>query len=93
MSVNVPKFAVTLVVATVALSLATCGRRGPLDAPPGGSIASAPLTGTPGDYQTSGTGELTSQTPVNSTGTPPPESPAPGPKMPPPRPFFLDPLL
>ncbi|MCI0468204.1 MAG: hypothetical protein L0Y57_14600 [Beijerinckiaceae bacterium] len=69
-----------------------CGRRGPLEAPPNGSAISAPLTGAPGDYQTSGPGELSGPLPANSGGQPP-ESQTPRPKAAPPRSFFLDPLL
>ncbi len=80
-------------VATIALSLVSCGRRGPLEPPPGAAASNAPVTGTPGDYATpANAGELAGQNTATSSGT---EAP-PAAKQPPPPPrksFFLDPLL
>jgi predicted small lipoprotein YifL len=82
-------------VAAVALALASCGRRGPLEPPPGAPASNAPLTGTPGDYEApANPGELAGQNTAASSGA---EAPPPGTakKAPPrpPRPFVLDPLL
>ncbi|MGQ0445769.1 MAG: LPS translocon maturation chaperone LptM [Beijerinckiaceae bacterium] len=77
----------------LALSLASCGRRGPLEPPPGAPASNAPLTGTPGDYEEpANKGELARQNTAASSGV---EAPAGGKQTPPPSriPFVLDPLL
>ena len=88
-----PNLAAIVFVAAIALSLASCGRRGPLEPPPGAAASNAPLTGTPGDYATpANPGELAGQNTATSSGA---EAP-PAAKQPPPRarkPFLLDPLL
>jgi predicted small lipoprotein YifL len=79
--------------AAIALSLASCGRRGPLEPPPGAAVSSAPVTGTPGDYEApANPGELAGQNTATSSGT---EAPSAGKHPPPParKPFVLDPLL
>jgi predicted small lipoprotein YifL len=86
---NLP--AIVLVAAT-ALSLASCGRRGPLEPPPGAAVSSAPVAGTPGDYGApANSGELAGQNTAASAVAPPGAA-----KTAPPRarkPFLLDPLL
>jgi len=79
-------------VAAMALLLASCGRRGPLEPPPGAAVSNAPVTGTPGDYEApANPGELAGQNTATSSGA---EAPAAA-KQPPraPKTFFLDPLL
>lgn len=80
-------------VAAIALLLASCGRRGPLEPPPDAAASNAPLTGARGDYATPGNaGELAGQNTATSSGA---EAPPAAKQLPPrPRkPFFLDPLL
>jgi predicted small lipoprotein YifL len=80
-------------VVAIALSLASCGRRGPLEPPPSALASHAPLTGTPGDYEVpANPGELAGKNTAASGGA---EAPAAA-KQPPrraPKPFLLDPLL
>jgi predicted small lipoprotein YifL len=87
---NLP--AIVFAVAT-AFSLTSCGRRGPLELPPGAPASHAPLTGTPGDYEVpANAGELAGQNTATSSGAEPPAAV----KQPPrraPKPFLLDPLL
>ncbi|MGB6374793.1 MAG: lipoprotein [Methylocella sp.] len=87
---NLPRI---VFVAAIALSLASCGRRGPLEPPPGAPASNAPPTGTPGGYEApANPGELAGQNSAASSGA---EAPAAA-KQPPPRapkPFVLDPLL
>ncbi|MGH6839753.1 MAG: LPS translocon maturation chaperone LptM [Methylocella sp.] len=81
--------------AAISLSLASCGRRGPLEPPPGAPASNAPLTGTPGDYETpANPGELAGQNSATSSGAEAPGQA--GGRQTPPRvrkPFVLDPLL
>jgi predicted small lipoprotein YifL len=90
---TLPNLLAIVFVAAIALSLASCGRRGPLEAPPGAAVSSAPVTGTPGDYEaTANPGELAGQNTAASAEAPPPGAA----KTAPPRarkPFLLDPLL
>ncbi len=90
---TLPNLTAVALVAAVALSLASCGRRGPLEPPPGAPASNAPLTGTPGDYDApANPGELAGQNTAASSGA---EAPAAA-KQPPPharKPFVLDPLL
>ncbi len=79
-----------VLAAGAALCLASCGRRGPLEPPPGAAVSSFPLTGRLGD----------SEAPAAPGGLPGAGAPAapPGPATPaaarvPAKPFFLDPLL
>jgi len=82
-----------VLVAAIALSLASCGRRGPLEPPPGAAISNAPLTGTPGDYEApANPGELAGQNTATSSGAAAPAA-AKQPPPHPPKPFLLDPLL
>ncbi|MGH6841586.1 MAG: LPS translocon maturation chaperone LptM [Methylocella sp.] len=79
--------------AAISLSLASCGRRGPLEPPPGAPASNAPLTGAPGDYEApANKGELAGQNTAASSGA---EAPAEEEQTPPParKPFVLDPLL
>jgi predicted small lipoprotein YifL len=88
---TLPKLGALLLVAAMALSLASCGRRGPLEPPPGAPSSNAPLTGTPGDYGAPAN-ELAGQNTATSSGA---EAPAAA-KQPPrraPKTFLLDPLL
>jgi predicted small lipoprotein YifL len=90
---TVPNFPAIVFVAAIALSLASCGRRGPLEPPPGAAVSNAPLTGTPGDYGApANPGELAGQNTATSSGAGAPTAA----KQPPPhvpKPFLLDPLL
>jgi len=80
-------------VAAIALSLASCGRRGPLEPPPGAPASNALLTGTPGDYEApANAGELAGQNSATSSGTEAPAA-AKQPARRAPKPFLLDPLL
>ncbi|MGH6795564.1 MAG: LPS translocon maturation chaperone LptM [Methylocella sp.] len=88
-----PKLCAIVVVA--ALSLAACGRRGPLEPPPGAPASNAPQTGTPGGYEApANPGELAGQNTATSSSAQAPGQ-AGGKQTPPParKPFFLDPLL
>ena len=90
-----PNLPAIVFVAAIALSLTSCGRRGPLEPPPGAAPSNAPLTGTPGDYEApANPGELAGQNTATSGGA---EAPAQaGAKQTPPparKPFVLDPLL
>ena len=81
--------------AAISLSLASCGRRGPLEPPPGAPASNAPLTGMPGDYEApANPGELAGQNTATSNGAEAPGQA--GGQQTPPRvrkPFILDPLL
>ena len=90
---TLPNLPAIVFVAAIALSLASCGRRGPPEPPSGAAVSNAPLTGTPGDYEAPGNpGELAGQNTAASSGA---EAPAatkqPRPHAP--KPFILDPLL
>jgi predicted small lipoprotein YifL len=88
-----PKLGAIVFIAAVALSLVSCGRRGPLEAPPGASVFSAPLTGAPGAYEMPAhPGELSGQT-APAAAAAGPGSAKPTPARAPARPFVLDPLL
>jgi predicted small lipoprotein YifL len=90
---TVPNFPAIVFVAAIALSLASCGRRGPLEPPPGAAVSNAPLTGTPGDYEApANPGELAGQNTATPSGA---AAPAAAKQPPPhqPKPFLLDPLL
>ena len=86
---TLPKLGALLLVAAIALSLASCGRRGPLEPPPGAPASNAPLTGTPGDYEApANPGELAGQNTAASSAAAAKQPPRRAPK-----PFLLDPLL
>ena len=88
-----PNLPAIVFVAAIALSLTSCGRRGPLEPPPGAAVSNAPLTGTPGDYEApANPGELAGQNTATSSGA---GAPAVAKQPPPhaPKPFLLDPLL
>jgi len=88
-----PNFPGIVFVAAIALSLASCGRRGPLEPPPGAAVSNAPLTGTAGDYEApANPGELAGQNTGTSSGAKAPAA-AKQPPPHPPKPFLLDPLL
>jgi predicted small lipoprotein YifL len=92
---TLPKRCAIVFAAAIALSLAACGRRGPLEPPPGAPASNAPLTGTPGNYEApANPGELSGQNTATSSGAAAPAQA--GAKQAPPRvpkPFPLDPLL
>ncbi|MDQ6868302.1 MAG: lipoprotein [Pseudomonadota bacterium] len=93
MTPHLPKLGALLFVAAMALSLASCGRRGPLEPPPGAPASNAPLTGTPGDYETpANPGELPGKNTAAGAETPPPGAAKPAPPHAP-KSFLLDPLL
>jgi predicted small lipoprotein YifL len=94
---TLPNLPAIVFVAAIALSLASCGRRGPLELPPGAAVSSAPVTGTPGDYEApANPGEQAGQNTATSSGAGaearPPGAAKPAPPHPP-KPFLLDPLL
>jgi predicted small lipoprotein YifL len=81
------------------LSLAGCGRRGPLEPPPGSADTNAPLTGVPDQYGLPKNAETApidsaavSQPATDAAGKTAPASPA-APPAKAPKPFPLDPLL
>ncbi|WP_156898186.1 LPS translocon maturation chaperone LptM [Methylocapsa acidiphila] len=86
-------------LALCALCLSGCGRRGPLEPPPGAAASNAPLTGTPDAVQ----GPKNSPDPSAPNPAVAAEAQAEGKTEPakalppratvPPKPFFLDPLL
>ena len=88
---TLPNLPTIVFAAAIALSLASCGRRGPLEPPPGAPASNAPLTGTPGDYEApANPGELSGQ---NTAAGAPGQA---GAKQTPPhapKSFLLDPLL
>jgi predicted small lipoprotein YifL len=103
-----PNIRIAVCFVVLALSLQGCGRRGPLEPPPGSAPTNAPLTGVPDQYTTPrSAAELPGFVPqasgasadanVVAPGTPnapaAPASPAPPPVKAPARPFPLDPLL
>ncbi|MGH6856387.1 MAG: LPS translocon maturation chaperone LptM [Methylocella sp.] len=92
---TLPKRGAIVFAAVIALALASCGRRGPLEPPPGAPASNAPLTGTPGDYEApANPGEQARQNTATSGGAKTPGQA--GAKQTPPsvrKPFLLDPLL
>jgi predicted small lipoprotein YifL len=90
---TLPNLPTIVFAAAIALSLASCGRRGPLEPPPGAAVSSVPVTGTPGEYEApANPGELSGQN--TAAGAPPPPLGAAKPAPPhTPKPFLLDPLL
>jgi predicted small lipoprotein YifL len=91
---TLPKRGAIVFVAAIALSLASCGRRGPLEPPPGAPASNAPLTGTPGDYEApANPGELAGQNTAAGAEAPPPGAAKKAPPRRASKPFLLDPLL
>jgi predicted small lipoprotein YifL len=90
------KLGVAILLAAVALTLVSCGRRGPLEPPPDAAALNAPPPpGTPGtEEKPVNPGELPAQDEASSTSTAAPAQ-AGAKQTPPraPRPFVLDPLL
>ncbi|QBR72578.1 hypothetical protein CU048_01865 [Beijerinckiaceae bacterium] len=80
-----------LFFAALGLSLASCGRRGPLEPPPGVPVSSSPLNGTIGDNETPR--ELPSQKRSASPDDASETVVVPVPAHRAPKPFLLDPLL
>ncbi|PNE12629.1 MAG: hypothetical protein CR217_02690 [Beijerinckiaceae bacterium] len=90
---TLPKRGAIVVAAVITLLLASCGRRGPLEPPPGAPASNAPLAGTPGDYEApANPGELSGQNTAAGAAPPPPGAGKPAPPHAP-KPFVLDPLL
>jgi predicted small lipoprotein YifL len=90
------KLGVAVLLAALALTLASCGRRGPLEPPPdAAALNTRPLSGTPGDEEKpANPGDLPEQNAASSRSTAAPAQA--GANQPPPRtpkPFVLDPLL
>jgi predicted small lipoprotein YifL len=77
------------IIVTAALSLLGCGRRGPLEPPPGAPATNAPLTGVPDAVSLP---KNTEMVPIDAESAPA-VNPAPPPAKAPARPFPLDPLL
>ncbi len=93
MPIGPSQIAFILFLAAISASLVACGRRGPLELPPGVAPSCVPLTGTPGDNQAASTaGELPGQTPASTGGESPPQASKACANKPQ-RSFFLDPLL
>jgi predicted small lipoprotein YifL len=88
---TLPNLPAIVFVAAIALSLASCGRRGPLEPPPGAAVASAPATGTPEDYGAPAN-ELAGQNTATSSGAEAPAAATQPPRRVP-KTFLLDPLL
>ncbi|MGH6934809.1 MAG: LPS translocon maturation chaperone LptM [Methylocella sp.] len=90
---TLPSLPAIVFAVAAALLLTSCGRRGPLELPPGAPASHAPLSGVPGDYEVPATaGGLAGQNTATSSGAQPPAAA----KQPPrrgPKPFLLDPLL
>ena len=90
-----PNLSAVVFVAAIALSLSSCGRRGPVEPPPGAAVSSAPVSSTAGDYKAAANpGELTGQNTAASSGAG--ARGQAGAKQTPPsarKPFLLDPLL
>jgi predicted small lipoprotein YifL len=83
------KLGAAVLLAALALTLVSCGRRGALEPPPGAAASNAPITGTPGEEQPPPTpGEV----PGQNAAAP---AQAGAKQIPPhvPKPFPLDPLL
>ncbi len=94
MPISPHKIAFILLLAALAPSLAACGRRGPLEPPPGAAVACAPVSGAPGATQTAANGgELPGQTATNSYSQPVSSAPAACATAHSQKTFFLDPLL
>jgi predicted small lipoprotein YifL len=93
-----PALCATLILAA-ALSLAGCGRRGPLEAPPGSADSGAPLTGVPdaaGLPRNSEVAPIDSASvarPVDAAAGPAPANPDAPPAKTLKKTFPLDPLL
>lgn len=102
-----PYFRAAVILAAIALPLAGCGRRGPLEPPPGAAVSGAPLTGVPDEDrrarmfpdalpQTAGgaldAGPVSPQNEAPAVSTPPARAPSPA-AAPQRKPFILDPLL
>lgn len=83
----------------LALCLGGCGRRGPLEPPPGAAATNAPLTGAPDAFQgPKNSPESPSSNPAiaaepDTVGKTEPAKALPQRAPAAPRPFFLDPLL
>jgi predicted small lipoprotein YifL len=90
------KLGVAVLLTALALTLASCGRRGPLEPPPDAAASNMrPLSGTPGDEEKpANPGDLSGQNGAGSSSMTAPAQA--GANLPPPRvpkPFVLDPLL
>ena len=90
------KLGVAVLLAALALTLASCGRRGPLEPPPdAAALNTPPVIGTPGtEEKPANPGDLPEQNAASSSSTAAPAQA--GANLPPPRtpkPFVLDPLL
>jgi predicted small lipoprotein YifL len=96
--VSIPAWRAALILAA-ALSLAGCGRRGPLEAPRGSADAGAPLTavpdaaGLPRNSEVAPIDSASVAPSVNATGRPAHASPAAPPAKTLQKSFPLDPLL
>jgi len=89
------KLGAAVLLAALALPLASCGRRGALEPPPGTPASAAPVSGTPDAYDTpASAGDLPGQNTANASAAATPAK-AGAPQAPPhtPKPFPLDPLL
>jgi predicted small lipoprotein YifL len=95
-------FHMALVLAALALPLTGCGRRGPLEPPPGSPASLAPLTGVPDQYAAPrSVADLPGENAAGVVVAPVPDQTPPQPKANnapahaprQPRPFLLDPLL
>lgn len=76
-----PNFRAAICLAALALLLAGCGRRGPLEPPPGAAVANPP----PAAVQDANKPDLAAENAAGATPAPP--------RAKAPRPFVLDPLL
>ncbi len=90
------KLGVAILLAALALTLASCGRRGPLEPPPdAAALNTPPVSGIPGtEEKLANPGDLPGQNGASSSSMAAPAQA--GANLPPPRapkPFVLDPLL
>ena len=84
-----------VLLAALVLTLASCGRRGPLEPPPGAATPNAANTGAPGAYESPVTPADTQGQNTASSNPATAAGPAGGTQIPPParKTFPLDPLL
>jgi len=90
------KLGVAVLLAALALTLASCGRRGPLEPPPdAAALNTPPVTGTPGtEEKPANPGDLSGQNAASSSSTAAPAQAGAKQTQPrAPKPFVLDPLL
>jgi len=81
------KLSAAVLLAALALTLASCGRRGALESPPNAAVSNAPLTSTPGEEKPATPGGAANSSGASAQAGAQQASPHV------PKPFPLDPLL